>query len=515
MSGRAMQRLLTTGARNLTTASPAVAVEDPTPTMPEFDYTPPHWDGHISKEEVMRLRKEYVNPAQMRQTFFKDPPLFVAGKMQYLYDDQGKRYLDLFGGICTVSAGHAHPQVNAAIEDQISRVTHTSNVFLHPKLAEYAEYMVKKLNPEKSGLSKVFFCNSGSEANDLAILMARAYTGNLNIVGLRKAYHGASVATMPLTAMPLYRVPNMPITNVSQTMSPDVYRGIWGGNKCRAGPCQALRNCDCEMGTCKAGDNYAAQYEDHLLTLCPSGRGLAAFIGEGMGGMTASLQAPKNFYKQAFEITKKYGGVNILDEVQTAFGRLGSHYWGFEYHGVKPDIITCAKSIGNGMPIGMCATTPEIAEAFADSGLHFNTFGGNAVASAAGLATLKAIDDDGLMENSHIVGNRFLEGFNMLREKYDHVGDCRGKGLFMSLEMVESQSTHKPIPNYHVNAMCERLKEMGVVIGKGGFHLNCFRIQPPMCITLEDADFVIACIDQVFSEYRAGTLEMESFNPNK
>jgi len=513
MSGSLIQRLVTTGARSLGTAAPAVASTDINPVIPPFEYTPPEYEG-ISKEECLRIRAAHVNPAVHRQTFHKDKPLMVAGKSQYLYDENGKRYLDLIGGICTVSAGHCHDGVNGAIKDQMSKVSHTSNIFLHSKIHEYTQAMVEKM-PKDSNLSVIYFCNSGSEANDLAMLMARAYTGYLNIVGLRKAYHGASVANIALTAMPLYRHACMPITNVSQTMSPDPYRGLWGGSHCRDGTvCQPLRDCDCGPETCDAAGMYADQYRDHLLTTCPGGKGLAAFIGEGMGGMTAAMMAPKGFYKKAYEITKEFGGVNIMDEVQTGFGRLGTHYWGCEYHGVTPDIITTAKSIGNGFPLAMCATTPEIAEAFANSSLHFNTFGGNAIACAAGHATLKAIDDDGLMENSRVVGNRFLDGYNALREKYDFVGDCRGKGLMMAMEFVESKATNKALPMYHCNAMLERIKDLGVLLGKGGLYVNCFRIQPPMCVTLEDADFTISVMDKVFSEYKEGLIDVEAFNPN-
>lgn len=512
MSGKLIHRLLNNGAKRLGTAAPAAST-DINPVMPPLDYTPPKYEG-LSKDECKKIRAAHVAPAVHRQTFHKEQPLFVAGKGQYLFDENGVRYLDLMGGICTVSAGHAHDAVNAAITDQMSRVSHTSNIFLHNKIHEYSKAMIDKM-PKDSNLSVVYFCNSGSEANDLAMLMARAYTGYLNIVGLRRAYHGASATNIALTAMPLYRHASMPITNVSQTMSPDPYRGLWGGSHCRDGsPCQTLRSCDCAPDVCDGAEMYAQQYRDHLLTLCPGGKGLAGFIGEGMGGMTAAMMQSKGFYKKAYEITKSFGGVNIMDEVQTGFGRLGTHYWGFEYHGVRPDIITAAKSIGNGFPLAMAVTTPEIAEAFANSSLHFNTFGGNAVASAAGLATLKAIDDDGLMENSRIVGNRFLEGFNYLREKYDHVGDCRGKGLMMAMEFVESKSTNNPMPTYKMNAILERTKDLGILLGKGGLYANCFRIQPPMCVSLEDADFTIQVMDKVFAEYQEGKIDVEAFNPN-
>lgn len=497
------------------TAAPAAAATsaDINPVIPPCDYEPPKYEG-LSKEECKQIRQAHVNPAVHRQTLHKEQPLFVAGKGQYLFDENGKRHLDLIGGICTISAGHAHEGVNAAISDQMSKVSHTANIFMHPKLHEYTKAMVEKI-PEDSDLSVVYFCNSGSEANDLAMLMARAYTGYLNIVGLRRAYHGASAQNISLTSMPLYRHATMPITNVSQTMSPDPYRGLWGGSHCRDGtPCQTLRTCDCGPDACNAADMYAEQYRDHLFTLCPSGKGLAGFIGEGMGGMTGAMIQPKGFYQKAYEITKSFGGVNIMDEVQTGFGRLGTHYWGFEYHGVRPDIITAAKSIGNGFPLAMCITTPAIAEAFANSSLHFNTFGGNAIASAAGHAVLKAIDEDGLMENARVVGTRFLEGYNYLRDKYDHVGDCRGKGLMMALELVESKSTHAPLPLYKVNALLERIKDLGVLLGKGGVFGNCMRIQPPMCVTLEDADFTIQVMDKAFAEYQEGILDVEAFNPN-
>jgi len=497
--------------RALGTAQPAASE---LPPMPAFDYTPPTYKGY-GREDVMRLRKQHVNPAVHRQTFFKNPPLFTAGKMQYLYDSEGKRYIDCFGGICTVSAGHAHDKVNAAITEQMSRLTHTSNVFMHGPLAEYVEKLTSKI-PKETGLSVAYICNSGSEANDLALQMARAYTGNLNVIGLRRAYHGASAANLALTTMPFYRssVP-MPINNVSATMSPDPYRGLWGGKHCRDGPSQTLRDCDCAPGVCNAAANYVNEYEDHLMHMCPPGKGVAAFFAEGMGGMSAAQQSPIGYLAGAYEATRARGGVCVMDEVQTGFGRLGSHYWGFEAHGVVPDIITGAKSIGNGFPLAMCITRPEIAEAWANSCLHFNTFGGNAIASAAGIATLEAIEEDGLQANCATTGTHFIQGLMRLREKYDCIGDVRGKGLFMAVEMVESKETNVAIAPYKMLAMMEKIKDYGVVIGRGGVYLNCFRMQPPMCLNKEDAEYVTAVLDRVFGEYERGELDVESFNPNK
>jgi len=506
-----LQRVIIRGGRSLTTAALPVSSTDINPVMPPCDYVPPKYDG-LSKEEVKKLRLAHVNPAIHRQTLYKDHPLFVAGKGQYLFDENGVRYLDCIGGICTVSAGHSHDKVNAAISDQMSKLTHTANILLHPNLSQYAAEMVKRF-PKDSGLSVVYFCNSGSEANDLALLMARAYTGYLNVVGVRRSYHGASAAILPMTTTKSYRHATIPITNMSHVMCPDPYKGIWGGSKCRKGsPCQTLRTCDCgpdETDICEAADQYAIEYNNHLNNLCPGGKGLAAFLAEGFGGVSATMIATKGFYKKAFEITKAYGGLNIMDEVQTGFGRLGSHYWGFEYHGVTPDIITAAKSIGNGFPLGMCVTTPEIAEAFANSSFHFNTYGGNALSSAAGLAVLKAIDEDNLMENCRIVGNRFLEGFNVLREKYDIIGDVRGLGLFMTIELVESKSTQLPLQFNKQQAIMERIKDLGVLLFTGGGdNKNCFRAQPPMCITLEDADFALEVIDKVFAEFQEGKLDV-------
>eukprot|EP00116_Pleurobrachia_bachei_P001840 sb/3462102/ len=468
--------------------------------LPACGYIPAPYTGP-SKEEVLSVRKGHVNPAVHRQTFFRDPPLFVEGKGQYLFDEQGERYLDLIGGICTISAGHNHDKINGKIAAQLGTLTHTANILLHPNLSKYTKAMAKKLPKE---LSVIYFCNSGSEANDLAMLMARAYTGNLNIVGLRRAYHGASASNISLTTLPLYRAKTMPTTNISHTMNADPFRGLWGGSKCRDGPCQTLRSCDCVGDECNAAANYAEQYRDHVRTICPPGAGLAAFIGEGIGGMGAALQQTKGFYNKVYDITKEYGGVNIMDEVQTGFGRLGSHYWGFEYHGVMPDIITAAKSIGNGFPLAMCATSPEIAEAFANSSLHFNTFGGNALQCAAGLATLEAIEEDGLQENCAVVGTHFLEGFNKLRTKHEVVGDCRGKGLFMAMELVTDKASNNPLPVYHIMALLEALKDRRCIFGRGGLFGNCLRIQPPMCVTLEDADYTLAALDAVLTKYAEG-----------
>lgn len=317
---------------------------------------------------------------------------------------------------------------------------------MHPKVHEYAEKLVSKLPGD---LKNVYFVNSGSEANDLAMLIARLYTGNHEIISFRNAYHGASPYTMGLTAHSTWRYPLAGVSNgLIHAMNPDPYTGIWGGKNCRDSPIQTTRNCECSADQCLASDNYYDELVQIFKYSLPRGK-VAAMFAESIQGVGGTVQYPKGYIKKAAELVRANGGLFVADEVQSGFARTGEHYWGFEGHGIVPDIVTMAKGIGNGFPIGAVVTSRKVAEVLSQA-LHFNTYGGNPLASAVGMAVLdviilfsqsnlhemlylnmlflfQIIDEEELQKNANEVGTYLLHGLAKLRDKYDVIGDVRGK----------------------------------------------------------------------------------------
>ena len=436
--------------------------------LPPFDYSPMPYDGP-SPEEVLDLRNQYVSPGIFH--YYKKPIMIVEGKGQYLFDEKGRRYLDGFGGIVTVSVGHCHPEVVAAANLQNETISHTTTIYLHPNIALYAKELAAKM---PGGLKVCYFVNSGSEANDLALLMARAYTGNYDAIALRNAYHGGSPSAMALTSHHTWKF-NVPHSfGVQHARMPDLYRGAFGADD----P--------------DAGKKYAADVED-LVRFGSSGR-IAAFIAESIQGVGGTVVFPDGYLKHAYEHARAAGGLCIADEVQAGFGRTGTHFWGFETQGVIPDIVTMAKGIGNGCPLAAVVTTPEIAKTLA-SRIHFNTFGGNPVSMAQGRAVLRVIEKEGLQANSLKIGARLTAGFHRLAGKHSLIGDVRGLGLMLGVELVKDRVTKEPAKE-ECAAVFERCKELGLLIGKGGLSGNVLRIKPPMCITEADADFMLEVIDE-------------------
>ncbi|KAG8456734.1 hypothetical protein GDO86_002497 [Hymenochirus boettgeri] len=384
----------------------------------------------------------------------------------------------------TASSDHWRKVTEAACK-QFGRLCHTSNIFLNPTIHQYAE---KLTNLMPGNLKVIYLTNSGTEANDLAIQMARLHTGNCDIISLRGGYHGNSPTTSAVTSVGYYKPGVATGFNTYNTMCPDVFRGIWGGSHCRDSPVQTTRKCSCSPGCCEAKGKYIDQLKETLSTC--AGRKVAAFIAEPVQGVGGAVQYPKGFLKEAYELVREKGGVCIADEVQTGFGRMGSHFWGFQTHDVMPDIVTMAKGIGNGFPMGAVVTTPEISKAFANF-VHFNTFGGNPIACAVGSAVLDVIEEDGLQKNSEVIGTQMLLEFAKLRDAFEIVGDVRGKGLMIGVEMVKDKETRQPLPANEMNLIWEDCKDMGVLFGKGGLYNQTFRIKPPMCITKDDVTFAV------------------------
>ncbi len=439
--------------------------------LPPTSHKPQKYTGP-SADEVLALRKQFMNPGIF--LYYKKPIMLVEGSMQYVWDDTGKRYLDGIGGIVTVSVGHCHPHVVAAAQKQNEILQHTTTLYLHPNVAQYAEKLASKMPGD---LKICYFVNSGSEANDLALLMARLFTGNYDVIALRNAYHGGNASGMSVTAHSTWKF-NVPHSfGVHHALAPYPYRGPFG------------------YDDAEAGKKYAADVKS-LIDYATPGK-VAGFIAESIQGVGGFVEFPQGYLKNVYEHVRAAGGVCIADEVQTGFGRTGTHFWGFETQGVVPDIVTMAKGIGNGCPLGAVVTTPQIA-ATLQGKIHFNTFGGNPVVSAMGKAVLEVIEKEKLQANALKIGGYILAGLNKLKAKHKIIGDVRGKGLMLGIEMVKDRVTKEPAKAECAQVL-ENARELGLLIGKGGLWGQTIRFAPPMCITRTDADFVLAVFDEAFS----------------
>lgn len=440
--------------------------------LPPHEHEPKVYSGP-SYDEVARMRQEFLTPALL--TFYKKPIMIVEGSMQYLYDETGRRYLDAIGGIVTISAGHCHPYVVEKTREQLETLQHTTTIYFHPVIAEYAKMLAEKMPGD---LKVVYFVNSGSEANDLAILMSRLYTGNYDTIALRNGYHGGSASTMGLTAHSTWKFNYPHSFGIHHAVTPNPYRGPWDNDD----P--------------SAGEKYAADIKS-VIDYATPGK-IAGFFAESIQGVGGTIVYPDHYLKHAFKIVRDAGGLCISDEIQTGFGRTGNHYWGFENQDVIPDIVTLAKGIGNGLPLGAVVTTPQIAQTLSQRN-HFNTFGGNPVPCAAGKAVLEVIEQERLQQNCLEMGARLMEGYQTLMDKHDLIGDVRGMGLMTGIELVKNKKTKEPAVEEAV-LIFERTKELGLLVAKGGLHGNVLRIKPPMCLNKDDIDFMIAVLDRALEE---------------
>jgi alanine-glyoxylate transaminase/(R)-3-amino-2-methylpropionate-pyruvate transaminase len=445
--------------------------------LPKSAHAPAPYDGP-TRDEVLAMRRQYLTPGLI--TYYRDPLLVVEGHMQYLWDETGKQYLDAFAGIVTVSVGHCHPAIVAKVREQVGRLQHATTLYLHPTIGQLAKALAERM-PGGSGLAVTEFTNSGSEANELAILMAREYTGNTEVISLRNAYHGATQGAMGLTAHGTWKFKSNPSLGVKHAVPGYCYRCPFG-----------LEYPSCDV-KCARDIEDVIRYET-------SGE-VACFIAEPIQGVGGVVTPPPEYFSIAYEIVRKYGGLCIADEVQTAFGRTGTAYWGFENWGVTPDLVTTAKGIGNGIPLAACTTRPEIA-AMLKNRLHFKTFAGNAVSMTQGLATLEVVDREGIQQNALNVGTHLKERLKELQEHQPLIGEVRGMGLMLGVELVRDRQTREPATTETAEVL-ERCKERGLLIGKGGLFANTLRIKPPMCLTRDDADFLVDCLDEVLTLCRA------------
>lgn len=453
------------------------APESAGPVLPACEHEPRRYDGP-SKAAVLAQRQQYCHPALF--TYYREPLMIVEGWRQWLFDETGRRYLDGFAGIVTVSVGHCHPKVTARLREQIEQLQHTTTIYLHPNIGDYAEALAARM-PEGSGLSNSYFVNSGSEANELAIQMARYYTGNYDVIALRNCYHGGSVMTQGLNSHYTWKFPQGQSHGVHHAIQPDPYRCPFEGS-----PEAIARKC--------------AQDVLDLIRYSTPGR-IAAFIAEPIQGVGGATSAANNYFGEVYDIVRAHGGICISDEVQTGFGRTGDHFWGFENFGVVPDVVTMAKGIGNGFPLGAVVTRPEIARSFT-SRIHFNTFGGNPMACAVGRAVLDVIEEEGLQENARVVGGHLKAGLKELQERHEALGDVRGMGLMLGLDLVSDREGRTPDREAAIEVQ-EHARKLGLLVGRGGLEGNVIRLKPPLCVTREDGDFMIEVFDAALTRWEA------------
>ena len=427
-------------------------------------------------ELAATLAARHVRLGRNLSISYSKPLKIVRGWRQYLYDERGRAYLDVYNNVPHV--GHSHPRVVAAAQAQLG-LLNTNTRYLHDNIVRYAERLTALL-PEP--LQVCFFVNSASEANELALRLARAHTGQRGMIVLDAAYHGHTTGLIDISPYKFAGPGGAGAPDwVAIAPIPDDYRGPFK----RADP--------------QAGAKYAAQVAPLIERLRRRSCGLAGYIAESLPSVGGQIVLPPGYLADVYAQVRAAGGVCIADEVQVGFGRLGTHFWGFETQGVTPDIVVLGKPIGNGFPLGAVITTPELAASF-DNGMEFfSTFGGNPVACAAGLAVLDVLRDEGLQAHAERVGGRLLAGLRGLVERHPLVGDARGAGLFLGLELVRDRATLEPAASeaaYLVNRLCERC----VLAGTDGPHHNVIKIRPPLPFSEADSDFLIATLDELLLE---------------
>ncbi len=411
------------------------------------------------KKRILRDYRKYVFPAVT--PFYGDSPLIVdRARDGYVWDIEGKCYLDFFGGVLTVSVGHCNNEVTQRTIEQMKRVQHTSTLYINEAMVQLA----RKIADHTPGrLQKGLFTNSGSEANETAVMAARMYTGNRDVFTLRHAYAGRTMTTMSLSGHGAWRLGGVFDSHIRHIRNPYTYRAPVG------------------LDEKQLVDLCVQDFEEALATTT-NGR-IAAFMAEPIQGVGGFIVMPRDYFKRILPLVREAGGVFICDEVQTGWGRTGTYFCGIEHWGVTPDIMTFAKGTANGLPIGCTIATPEIADAV--SGLTFSTFGGNPVAITAALATIDYIEEHRLPENAAIQGALLRARMEALQKNYRFIGDVRGMGLMQAMEIVEPGPDHRADPGRTV-ALINAARRHGLLVGKGGLGGNVVRIAPHLNVTREE-----------------------------
>ena len=421
-----------------------------------------------SREQTLKLRRKYLGPSLSLS--YDEPLKIVRGNGSYLYDENGREYLDCVNNISHV--GHCHPVVIQAAHEQ-NQLLNTNTRYLHDNIIELAEKLISKL-PEP--LSVCYFVNSGSEANELALRMAAALTGNNNAIVLDHAYHGNTSSLINISPYKFNgRGGKGKPDHVQVVPMPDMFRGEFTDSK-------------------SAGLQYAQNVQDAIKL---QGGG-STFIAESLLGCGGQILLPDGFLQDSFQYIRNAGGICISDEIQVGLGRVGIHFWGFELQNTIPDIVTIGKPLGNGHPIAAVVTTPEIANTFNNGMEYFNSFGGNPVSCAIALSVLNVIEAENLQQNALDVGNYLLSELNLLKQKYELIGDVRGAGLFIGIELVKDLKTKEPALEM-ANEIVNNMKGRGILISTDGPFNNVLKIKPPLVFTRENADSLIQMLENILS----------------
>jgi 4-aminobutyrate aminotransferase-like enzyme len=423
-------------------------------------------------DEIMQLRRRYLNPTLSLS--YGAPLKIVRGKGVWLYDQNGDAYLDMVNNVCHV--GHCHPRVVAAGQAQMARLN-TNTRYLHDNIVEYALRLTATL-PDP--LSVVFLTNSGTEANDLALRLARAHTGARGVLVVDHAYHGHSPSMIELSPYKFNGEggEGRP-AHVGVVPMPDTYRGPY-------------------RDPASAGAAYAATLTDAAEGLRQRGFKPAGFYCESMLGCGGQIVPPEGYLRAAHDAVRAAGGLCLADEVQVGFGRDGEHFWAFEHHGVVPDILTIGKPIADGHPMGGVVTTPEIAASFVNGMEYFNTFGGNPVSCAIGLAVLDVIKEEHLQENAQHVGRLMMDGLRDLAALHPCIGDVRGRGLFIGVELVSDRDARTPDPTL-ASRVVEAMKARHVLLSTEGPEHDVLKIKPPIVFNSVNAEEFLDKLDKVLT----------------
>ncbi len=427
----------------------------------------------MDTQTILDKQRAYLWPNHI--LYYTEPLPLSHGDGVYVWDADGKQYLDFFGGILTTSVGHNNPHVVERVREQVGRLIHSSTLYPNENHVNLAERLAE-ITPGRLQMS--YFTNSGSEANETAIVAAQTYTDNREIVALRHAYSGRTSLAMSVTAHSTWKVGKSFSPDVKHAVNPYCYR------------------CPLKLTYPSCGVACAQDIEDVIRTTT-SGR-IAAFMAEPIQGVGGFITPPDEYFQIAVEIARRYGGVFICDEVQTGFGRTGTHWFGISHWGVEPEIMTMAKGIANGLPMGATITVPEVAQAMVGKGLTLSTFGGNPVSTAAGLGTLEAMEEAGGPSRFAELGVRLRSGLDRLGERYPLIGDVRGKGLMQGIEMVTDRQSKEPAPKA-VAQLFEETRERGLLIGKGGLYGNVIRISPPLTVSEEQIDRALEILDHALA----------------
>jgi len=420
--------------------------------------------------DAMLARREALLGAAYR-LFYDEPVHIVRGEGVWLYDNDGRRYLDMYNNVPHV--GHCHPEVVDAICRQVARLnTHTR--YLHDNILDFAERLLGKF---PAALDTAMFCCTGSEANELALRIARAVTAGTGIIVTSFAYHGNSKATWEISTsdIPESEVPDY----VLSVPAPDVYRGAYRGDD--------------------AGERYAAHVRDALDEFGRRGIRPAAFVIDTIASSSGVVAPPAGYLRAVSEIVRDAGALFVADEVQPGFGRTGEHFWGFEADGIEPDIVTLGKPMANGHPAAGVVSRRDLVEKFGETSDYFNTFGGNPVSAAAALAVLDVIEKENLQQNARQVGAHIVDGLWRLADRHECIGDVRGHGLFLALELVSDRDSRTPATG-PARRLVNDLRRRGVLTGCIGPDANILKLRSPMTLSKDDADFLLATLDKSLSK---------------